>query len=87
MFQVTATAIEIGKKHVSLSVYLLPILYVNNLPQQHIRGMTPQVPSYLTQLLTFSTPNFFLFVLVLDRELKSGQILIRWGKKKYSLSS
>ena len=66
MFQVTATAIEIGKTHVSLSVYLLPILYVNNLPQQPIRGMTPQVPSYLTQLLTFSTPNFFLFVLVLD---------------------
>ena len=66
MFQVTATAIEIGKTHVSLSVYLLPILYVNNLPQQHIRGMTSQVPSYLTQLLTFSTPNFFLFVLVLD---------------------
>ena len=66
MFQVTATAIEIGKTHVSLSVYLLPILYVNNLPQQHIRGMTPQVASYLTQLLTFSTPNFFLFVLVLD---------------------
>ena len=41
MFQVTATAIEIGKTHVSLSVCMIPILYVNNLPQQHIRSMTP----------------------------------------------
>ena len=58
-FEVTATAI-----HVSLFVNLLPVLYANNLPQQHIRDMSPQVPSYLTHPLRDSSTSGNIFVAV-----------------------